>query len=44
VFVRESDLSRLAALLPQARTRTIDDCGHFANVEHPGAVLAALTR
>ena len=44
VFVRDSDLSRLAALLPHARTRTIDGCGHFANVERPGAVLAALTR
>ena len=44
VFVRDSDLHRLAALLPHARTLTIADCGHFANVERPGAVLAALTR
>lgn len=41
VFVRDDDLARLTALLPQARTIVIDDCGHFANVERPQAVLAA---
>ena len=44
VFVRDSDLARLRAVLPQARTLTVADCGHFANVERPGAVLRALTR
>jgi len=42
VFVRDDDLTRLTALLPHARTVIIDDCGHFANVERPGEVLAAI--
>ena len=42
VFVRGSDLQRLTRLLPSSRTEVIDDCGHFANVERPDAVLAAI--
>lgn len=42
VFVRHADLTRLTALLPHARTRVIADCGHFANVERPLAVLTVL--
>ncbi len=42
VFVRESDLERLTRLLPSSRTEVIDGCGHFANVERPDAVLAAI--
>ena len=41
VFVRNDDLTRLTALLPHAHTVVVDDCGHFANVERPDAVLAA---
>lgn len=44
VFVRDDDLTRLRATIPHARTLVIPDCGHFANVEHPEAVLASLTR
>ncbi|MDJ0335457.1 alpha/beta hydrolase [Salinibacterium sp. G-O1] len=42
VFVRDSDLERLTRLLPASRTQVIADCGHFANVERPDAVLAAI--
>lgn len=44
VFVRDDDLARLSALLPHARTAVIADCGHFANVERPEAVLEHLSR
>lgn len=44
VFVRDDDLTTLRAVIPHARTLVIADCGHFANIEHPGAVLAALSR
>jgi pimeloyl-ACP methyl ester carboxylesterase len=44
VFVRDSDLARLSAVVPQARTMVIPDCGHFANVERPEVVLAAISR
>ena len=44
VFVRDDDLTRLTTLLPHARTTTLADCGHFANVERPEAVLALLSR
>ncbi len=44
VFVRDDDLARLARLLPQAQTRVIPDCGHFANIERPDEVLESLTR
>ncbi|WP_439691334.1 alpha/beta fold hydrolase [Curtobacterium sp. SP.BCo] len=42
VFARVSDLDALRGLLPQARTVLLDDCGHFAHVEHPDAVARAL--
>ncbi|MBC7590475.1 MAG: alpha/beta hydrolase [Salinibacterium sp.] len=42
VFVRDSDLSRLTALLPASHIVIVADCGHFANVERPGAVLSAM--
>ncbi|TDN43111.1 pimeloyl-ACP methyl ester carboxylesterase [Curtobacterium flaccumfaciens] len=42
VFARVSDLDALADLLPQVRTVLLDDCGHFAHVEHPGAVARVL--
>lgn len=38
VFTPPSDLARLAAILPQARTVTIPRCGHFANLEQPEEV------
>jgi len=41
VFVRDDDLERLRAVVPHARTIVVPDCGHFATVEHPHAVLAA---
>lgn len=42
VFARVDDLERLADVLPDVRTVLLDDCGHFAHVEHPTAVAAAL--
>ncbi|WP_083403743.1 alpha/beta fold hydrolase [Curtobacterium sp. MCBA15_001] len=42
VFARVSDLDHLAAVLPDVRTVLLDDCGHFAHVEHPDAVVTAL--
>lgn len=42
VFARVSDLDDLRGLVPGARTAVLDDCGHFAHVEHPGAVAAFL--
>jgi pimeloyl-ACP methyl ester carboxylesterase len=42
VFARVSDLAALGALLPDVRTVLLDDCGHFAHVEHPTAVAGAL--
>ena len=42
VFVRDDDLARLKAILPDARTAVIADCGHFGNVERPAEVLLAL--
>lgn len=44
VFARPADLDELRALVPDARTVLLDDCGHFAHVEHPAAVAALLTR
>jgi len=44
VFVRDSDLQLLRSAIPHAVTRIVEDCGHFANVERPHAVLAAFTR
>jgi len=42
VFARVSDLAALARLVPQTRGVLLDDCGHFAHVEHPDAVVRAL--
>lgn len=42
VFARVSDLAALRALVPQTRTVLLDDCGHFAHVEHPAAVARTL--
>jgi len=42
VFARVSDLDALTGLLPQVRTVLLDDCGHFAHVEHPDAVARVL--
>jgi len=42
VFARVSDLDGLRGLLPQVRTVLLDDCGHFAHVEHPDAVARVL--
>lgn len=39
VFVRDDDLEKLHAVLPASRTFVVEDCGHFANVERPFAVL-----
>lgn len=44
VFVRDDDLDKLRAVIPHARTLVVADCGHFANVERPEAVLAELSR
>lgn len=42
VFARASDLDGLRRVVPQARTVLLDDCGHFAHVEHPAAVARAV--
>lgn len=42
VFARDEDLARLKAVIAQAETRVIHDCGHFAAVEQPAAVVEAL--
>ncbi|MEK6311908.1 MAG: alpha/beta hydrolase, partial [Curtobacterium sp.] len=42
VFARPADLDELRELVPGARTELLDDCGHFAHVEHPDAVAALL--
>lgn len=44
VFVRDDDLEKLCALLPGTRTSVVADCGHFANIERPDVVLAAIRR
>ncbi|MBG6054466.1 pimeloyl-ACP methyl ester carboxylesterase [Salinibacterium sp. CAN_S4] len=41
-LVRDSDLERLRGLLPASRTVVVADCGHFANIERPDAVLDAM--
>lgn len=38
VFTSFSDLERLAAMVPTARTVTIAQCGHLADVEKPWRV------
>ncbi|RUQ04443.1 alpha/beta fold hydrolase [Curtobacterium sp. HSID17257] len=42
VFARVTDLDDLRRLVPGSRTAVLDDCGHFAHVEHPEAVAAFL--
>ncbi|PZF27934.1 alpha/beta hydrolase [Curtobacterium sp. MCPF17_051] len=42
VFARVSDLEALREIVPQVRTVLLDDCGHFAHVEHPAAVTRTL--
>jgi len=42
VFARDEDLARLKSVIAQAETRVIHDCGHFAAVEQPRAVIEAL--
>lgn len=42
VFARTGDLESLGALLPDVRTVLLEDCGHFAHVEHPDAVARAI--
>lgn len=42
VFARPTDLDELRTAVPHARTVLLDDCGHFAHVEHPGAVARLL--
>lgn len=41
-LVRDSDLEQLAHLIPASRTVVVADCGHFANIERPDAVLEAI--
>ena len=41
-FAEHRDLVRLRAVLPQARTTLLPECGHFAHVEWPFAVVEAL--
>ncbi|KTR09208.1 hypothetical protein NS184_03320 [Curtobacterium luteum] len=43
VFARPADLDELRELVPGVRTELLDDCGHFAHVEHPAVVAALLT-
>jgi pimeloyl-ACP methyl ester carboxylesterase len=42
VFARVDDLARLRDTLPDVRTVLLEDCGHFAHVERPDAVVRAL--
>jgi pimeloyl-ACP methyl ester carboxylesterase len=42
VFVSQRDLDRLEERIGDCVTTVVADCGHFGNVEHPLAVLAAL--
>ncbi|GAA1493440.1 alpha/beta fold hydrolase [Curtobacterium herbarum] len=42
VFARVDDLARLRAVLPDVRTVLVEDCGHFAHVERPDAVVREL--
>jgi pimeloyl-ACP methyl ester carboxylesterase len=41
VFARDSDLDRLGDILPDSYREIIPDCGHFALIERPHAVLTA---
>jgi len=42
VFARDEDLARLKGVIAHAEVRVIHDCGHFAAVEQPSAVIEAL--
>jgi len=42
VFSTADDLARVDAVVTHCSSTTISDCGHFAAIERPGAVLAAL--
>ncbi|GAA3314845.1 alpha/beta fold hydrolase [Arthrobacter ramosus] len=42
VFTPESDLARLAVMVPHTRLATIPRCGHFAHIEQPDQVLRLL--
>ncbi|MBY0177316.1 alpha/beta fold hydrolase [Curtobacterium herbarum] len=42
VFARVDDLARLRGVLPDVRTVLLEDCGHFAHVERPDAVVREL--
>lgn len=42
VFVTDEDLVHLGRIVPHSRRTIIEECGHFANVERPHALLVAL--
>jgi pimeloyl-ACP methyl ester carboxylesterase len=42
VFSRQVDFTRLGDILPASHRETIEACGHFAHIERPNEVLAAL--
>lgn len=42
VFARVDDLAHLRRVLPDVRTVLLEDCGHFAHVERPDAVVREL--
>ncbi|GAB2719103.1 alpha/beta fold hydrolase [Arthrobacter bambusae] len=42
VFTPESDLARLAVIVPHTRLATIPRCGHFAHIEQPDHVQRLL--
>ncbi|MFP7760672.1 alpha/beta fold hydrolase [Marisediminicola sp. LYQ134] len=42
VFVTDRDLAELESAVPGSRVTVIEDCGHFATIERPRAVLRAL--
>ncbi|PYY50818.1 alpha/beta fold hydrolase [Curtobacterium sp. MCBD17_023] len=42
VFARTDDLDRLRRALPDVRTVLLEECGHFAHVERPDAVVREL--
>jgi pimeloyl-ACP methyl ester carboxylesterase len=42
VFASVGDLDGLRRVVPGVRTVLLDDCGHFAHVEHPAAVARVL--
>ena len=44
VFAGETDAAAFVALIPDFRETRLPDAGHFAHIERPDAVLAALAR